>query len=215
MKATTRRKTLATVVAISTASLTLLPAIQASAAPKAPSKLTVKRTGESLEQLAINWSPVSGVDHYTVTVFDGKKDVSRVVDPGTNELVVDAPGACTRYQVRVAAVDGSGTTSTGLYRVPTLAPGGVTGLKTDRSEGGKDAVAYWEAPQNLGSGGKPVYRVEVKQLATGKNIDVFKTEETKVPLNNLDPKRQYAVKVTPINDFGECVTGTSLIRLPA
>lgn len=212
MKATTRRKTLATVVAISTASLTLLPAIQASAAPKAPSKLTVKRTGEARQQLAINWSPVPGVDHYTVTVFDGKQDVSQVIDPATNEVVVDAPGACTRYQVRVAAVDASGTTSTGVYRVPTLAPGGVLDLKTDRSEGGKEAVAYWQAPQNLGSGANPTYRVQVKQLSTGKNVDEFKTDETKVALRDLDPKRQYAVKVTPFNEYGECVTGTSLIR---
>jgi hypothetical protein len=212
VKASTRRKAIATAVAISTASLSLLPAVSASAAPKAPGKLTVKRTGENLQQLAIQWSPVPGVSNYTVTVFDGKKDISRVVDGKTTELVVDAPGECTRYQVRVASVDDSGTASTGIYRVPTLAPGGVGSMQTDRSNDGEGAKAYWKAPQFPGSGGEPAYLVQLKAMASGKIVEEFKTKETEVKFGDLDPKRQYAVKVTPYNEYGQCITGTSLIR---
>lgn len=207
-----RRKSIATAVALSTVSLSLVPALSASAAPKAPGTLTVKRTGDNLQQLAIRWSAVPGVDHYTVTLFDGKGDKSTVVDAGTTEMTVDAPGACTRYQVRVAAVDASGTASTGIYRVPTLAPGGVTKLKSDRSSDGKAAKAFWEAPQFPGSGGSPTYVVQVKELASNKFIDEFKTEDTAVGFDGLNPKRQYAVKVTPTNEFGSCITGTTLLR---
>lgn len=202
------RKALAAAVALSTASLTLIPAISASAAPKAPKTLTVKRA--DADHLAIFWSAVPGAEHYTVTLFDGKKDVAQVVDAKTTELTVEAKGACTRWQVRVAASDASGSTSTGVYRVPSLAPGGVTGLNTDRS---KDrAVAYWEAPRFPGEGGKPSYVVQLKQLATGKVVEEFKTDENKVEFTNLDAKRQYAVKVTPFNDYGQCITSTSLLR---
>lgn len=203
-----KKQLLAGAIALSTASLTLVPALSASAAPKAPKTLTVKRA--DADHLAIVWSAVPGVDHYTVTLFDGTKDVSQVVDAKTTELTVEAKGACTRWQVRVASVDGTGSTSTGVYRVPSLAPGGATNLTTDRE---KDrAVAYWEAPQFPGEGGNPAYLVQLKQLATGKIVDEFKTEESKVEFKDLDAKRQYAVKVTPFNDYGQCITSTSLLR---
>ena len=38
-------------------------------------------------------------------------------------MTVKAPGTCTRYQVRVAAVDADGATaSTGTYRIAPLVP---------------------------------------------------------------------------------------------
>ncbi len=209
---TIRRKTIAAAVALSTASLSLIPALSASALPKAPGTLTVKRTGDNLQQLDIVWKAVPGVDHYAVTVYDGQKDDVKVVDANTTELVVDAPGACTRYQVRVAAVDASGSASTGIYRVPTLAPGGVQKLQSDRSSDGKEAKAFWAPPQFPGSGASPYYVVELKELASGKIIRTEKTEDTAVGFDGLEPKRMYAAKVTATNEFGSCITGTSLIR---
>ncbi len=210
---TLRRKTIASAVAVTTASLSLLPALTASAAgPKAPGTLTVKRTGDSSSQLNISWRAVQNVDHYTVTVFDGNKDISKVVDAKTTELTVDAAGACTRYQVRVSAVDADGAAaSTGVYRVAPLAPGGVTNLNLDRSQSGSDAVAFWDAPRNPGAG-SPSYKVQLKQMSTSKVVDEFDTKDTKVQFNNLDPKRTYAVKVTAANEFGSCITSTSLVR---
>ena len=212
MNSTIRRKTIATAVALSTASLSLIPALSASAAPKAPGTLTVQRTGDTLQQLDIVWSAVPGVDHYAVTVFNGQKDDVKVVDAKTTELVVDAPGACTRYQVRVAAVDASGSSSTGIYRVPTLAPGGVQKLQTDRSGDGQAAKAFWGAPQFPGSGDQPYYVVQLKELASGKIVQEDKTKDTAYGFEGLSPKRSYAVKVTPTNQYGSCVTGTSLVR---
>lgn len=212
MNSTIRRKTIATAVALSTASLSLIPALSASAAPKAPGTLTVTRTGDTKQQLDIVWSPVPGVDHYAVTVFNGQKDDVKVVDAKTTELVVDAPGACTRYQVRVAAVDASGNGSTNVYRVPTLAPGGVQKLQTDRSSSGDAAKASWQAPQFPGTGEQPYYLVQLKELASGKIIKEDKTQDTAYGFDGLEPKRAYAIKVTPTNQYGSCVTGTSLVR---
>lgn len=210
---TPRRRAIATAVALSTASLTLLPALSVSAAgPKAPGTLKVERTGAALSQLTIGWRPVENIDHYTVTVFDGSKDVSRVVDAKTTNLTVDAPGSCTRYQVRVAAVDTAGATAaTGAYRVAPLAPGSVTDLTLDRSQDGTNAVAFWDTPRNPGAG-SPVYTVQLKQLSSGKIVDEQKTDGTKIGFNSLEPKRTYAVKVTAGNEYGSCVTSTSLIR---
>jgi hypothetical protein len=209
---TLRRKTIASAVAVTTASLTLLPALSASAAPKAPGTLKVERTGAGLEQLNISWRAVADIDHYTVTVFDGSKDISKVVDAKTTNLTVAAPGACTRYQVRVSAVDADGATaSTGVYRVAPLAPGSVTNLELDRNQSGTDAVAFWDAPRNPGAG-TPSYNVQLKQLNTGKVIDEQKTDSTRITFGSLDPKRSYAVKVTAANEYGSCVTSTSLVR---
>ena len=212
MNSTIRRKTIATAVALSTASLSLIPALSASAAPKAPGTLTVKRTGDNLQQLDIVWKAVPGVDHYAVTVFNGQKDDVKVVDANTTELVVDAPGVCTRYQVRVAAVDASGSASTNVYRVPTLAPGGVQKMQTDRSSNGEAAKAFWAEPQFPGSGEKPYYLVQLKELASNKIVKEEKTTDTAVGFDGLSPKRSYAVKVTAANEFGQCITGTSLLR---
>ena len=118
-----RKRTIAAAVAVSTASLSLVPAFSAFAAgPKAPGSLKVERVGDG-QELSISWRSVQNIDHYTVTVFDGKKDVSQVVDAKTDTMTVKAPGTCTRYQVRVAAVDADGATaSTGTYRIAPLAP---------------------------------------------------------------------------------------------
>ncbi len=207
-------KSLATAVAISTTALALAPALPATAAigPKAPGMLKVERTGAGLTTLSISWRAVEAVDHYTVTVFDGQKDVSTVVGALSTNLTVAAPGACTRYQVRVAAVDAEGNTATtGPYRVAPLAPGSVTNLDVDRSKDGTDGVAFWSAPRNPGAAA-PSYTVQLKQLNTGKIISEDKTGNTKVSFGGLDPKRAYAVKVTARNDYGQCVTSTSLLR---
>ncbi len=211
---TLRKKSLTAAVALSTASLTLLPALPASAVagPKPPGTLKVERTGAALSQLAISWRAVEGVDHYTVTVFNGSKDISTVVDAKTTNLLVDAPGECTRYQVRVAAVDPEGNTAaTGPYRVAPLAPGSVTRLDVDRSNDGTSATAFWEAPANPGAG-SPVYTAQLKQLSTGKVVSEERTNSTKIGFDALDPKRSYAVKVTAGNQYGQCVTSTSLVR---
>lgn len=95
-----RRTAIASALAVSTATLSLLPALSASAVvsgPKAPGMLKVERTGASLSELAIAWKGVPNVDHYTVTVFNGSKDLSQVVDAKTTNLVVSAPGECTRW----------------------------------------------------------------------------------------------------------------------
>jgi len=210
---TMRRTAIASALAVSTASLSLLPALSASAVgPKAPGMLKVERTGASLTELAIGWKGVPNIDHYTVTVFNGSKDLSQVVDANTTKLVVAAPGECTRWQVRVAAVDADGNTaSTNAYRVAPLAPGGVSGMDVDRTTDGTSGVVFWNAPRFPGAG-SPTYQVKLKELASGKVVDEQTTDGTKVSFNDLNPKRAYAAKVTASNDFGSCVTSTSLLR---
>ena len=208
-----QKRTIAAAVAVSTASLSLVPAFSAFAAgPKAPGSLKVERVGDG-QELSISWRSVQNIDHYTVTVFDGKKDVSQVVDAKTDTMTVKAPGTCTRYQVRVAAVDADGATaSTGTYRIAPLAPGGVSNLNLDRSADGTRAVAFWDSPRNPGMGGVTHYEVKLKQLSNGKIVDEQKTDSTKVEFNDLDPKRTYAAKITANNEYGSCVTSTSLLR---
>ena len=115
-----------------------------------------------------------------------------MVDAKTDTMTVKAPGTCTRYQVRVAAVDADGATaSTGTYRIAPLAPGGVSNLNLDRSADGTRAVAFWDSPRNPGMGGVTHYEVKLKQLSNGKIVDEQKTDSTKVEFNDLDPKRTY------------------------
>lgn len=210
-----RRTAIASALAVSTATLSLLPALSASASVgglKAPGTLSVERTGAGLTELAIAWKGVPNVDHYTVTVFNGSKDLSQVVDAKTTNLVVSAPGECTRWQVRVSATDADGNTaSTDAYRVAPLAPGGVSDMDVDRTSDGKSGVVFWNAPRFPGAGA-PTYQVQLKELASGKIIDTVKTDGTKVGFDGLEPKRAYAAKVTASNDFGSCVTSTSLLR---
>jgi hypothetical protein len=212
---TIRRTAIASALAVSTATISLLPALSASAVvggPKAPGTLKVERTGASMTELAIAWKGVAGVDHYTVTVFNGTKDLSQVVDANTTKLVVPAPGECTRWQVRVAAVDANGNTATtNPYRVVPLAPGSVSEMNVDRSPDGTSGVVFWNAPRNPGAGA-PTYQVQLKELSSGKILDTVKTDGTKAAFEGLAPKRTYAAKVTAGNDFGSCVTSTSLLR---
>jgi hypothetical protein len=212
---TLRRTAIASALAVSTATLSLLPALSASAVvggPKTPGMLKVERTGATLTDLAIAWKGVAGVDHYTVTVFNGTKDLSQVVDANTTRLVVPAPGECTRWQVRVSAVDADGNSAaTNPFRVAPLAPGGVSGMDVDRSLDGTNGVVFWNAPRNPGAG-TPAYQVQLKELASGRVVDTVRTNGTRVAFDGLEPKRAYAAKVTASNDFGSCVTSTSLLR---
>lgn len=137
---------------MSTATLSLLPALSASAVvggPKAPGMLKVERTGASMTELAIAWKGAAyerrPLHSHGVQRQQGSLPGRGRQDHQTRRR---RPGECTRWQVRVSATDADGNTaSTNAYRVAPLAPGGVTAMDVDRTNDGKNGVVFWDAPR--------------------------------------------------------------------
>ena len=182
----------------------------------APGGLKVARSGGALTDLAITWRPVTGADHYTVTVFDGSRDVVRVVPGSQTSFSYAGSGTCTRYRVKVSAVmpDGAVATSND-FLVGSLAPGGINGVKATRDEAGSTGVVAWGVP-SIGNGAVESYRVTVTELASRKVLVARQSPDAVEKIGGLDPKRVYVAKVTPTNRYGSCSTGTVLLgnRLP-
>ncbi|MFN8126969.1 MAG: fibronectin type III domain-containing protein [Candidatus Nanopelagicales bacterium] len=183
-----------------------LPAVAAVSTVTVPGGLKVARSTD-MNRLQVTWRPVSGVDHYTVNVFDGTKDRSFVVAAGKTALDVPVSGACPRYRVTVTAHDADGNSAkTNAYLVDRLAPGGITGLVTQRSA--DSAVLEWKAPISTGAAPLSVYRVQVKEMASGKVLIERNSPDPVEKLTGLNPDRVYVAKVTPENKYGSCFTST-------
>ena len=107
--------------------------------------LKAERTGASLTELAIGWKGCPNIDHYTVTVFNGSKDLSPGRDAITPLLCGRRPRECTRWQVR-AAVDADGNTVRRTPTAYTLAPGGVSGMDVGPDDRRHQRRVFWNAP---------------------------------------------------------------------
>ena len=101
----------------------------------APTGLTVVRDAVTPTDLLVAWKPVAGVSHYMLRVNEGARDVNTIVDAAATSFVHHGSGSCTRYRVWLSAVGADGAASTtGVAYVPSLAPGGVSGLRGLRNE---------------------------------------------------------------------------------
>ncbi len=174
---------------------------------QAPKALTVVRDTHALDDLDISWKAVAGADHYMVRVNDGTRDTNYIVGSNATTWVHHGAGACTRYQVRVAAVAPDGTqASTGLTSVSSLAPGGVASVTGGRTEAGTKSTVSWAAPTHPGRTPVLGYHVVAKRVTGGTTILDRTSLDATETLTGLDPLRMYAVRITPFNSFGSCVT---------
>lgn len=190
-----------------------LSVVPATAASLNPARLQVSRVGADLTDLQVTWSAVPGIDHYTVTVFDGTTDHATVVPSGTTNFVYDGSGACTRYRVNVAAVKADGSSGrTGDYWVPALAPGAVGNLQWSGKGDEVPSTLSWSAPAIRSERPPSRYDVLVTAVSNGRPILATSTTGTSVAIPGLEPNRMYKARVQAINDFGTCSSPTLLLR---
>jgi hypothetical protein len=169
----------------------------------------VARAGSDSSDLNITWSPVPGVAHYTVNVFDGSADRKRLVDGATTSFVYDGDpaGVCTRYQVYVTAVFPDGSSGkTGRYWVGQLAPGAASGMAWN------NGTLSWGLGKFPGVGPVTDFAVKVKQLSTNATVVDTRTGSASIALPDLDPTRSYLASVQANNAFGSCSTASVLIN---
>ena len=198
----------------------LLPALasSASAAPAVPANVTaptglyVSRASGIVNDIAISWKPVAGADHYMVRVNDGLTDTNYIVAGSATSFVHHGAGACTRYRVRVSAVTSDGRqASTGDTDLGSLAPGGVRNVTGLRSEAGNAASVRWTAPDLARGGSATSYRVTVTDIATGERLFTRESMDSSLAVAALNPNHMYVAKISPVNEYGTCVTGTYVL----
>ena len=185
----------------------------ASAGPgaAAPSGLRVVRTGAGNDSLAVSWKAVPGVDHYAVTVFDGRTDTVHIVPAGTTSAVYPGSGTCAHYRVAVAAVmPDSSIASTAPALVGSLAPGGITRPAASRTDSGLSGTVSWSAASSS-SGAATGYRLTLTQISTKTLVASRTVTTTAQSFTGLDAARTYIAKVTPFNAYGSCSTGTVVL----
>jgi hypothetical protein len=179
----------------------------------APRGILVQRDVTTPTTLNIGWKPQPGTDHVRVSVFDGTTDA--VTTYPTDVLTDDFVGAgeCTRYQVRISGVAADGTAAAaGTVLVNSLAPGGLGSITSERTDAGTTGRVSWTAPAWWGSGADPAYSVKVTESSSGRVLVDETTPGTSVTVPEIDPGRQYVVKVTPVNSYGGCFTSSQLLR---
>lgn len=183
------------------------------AVPGAPAHLQVARTGADSTDLQITWSAVSGIDHYTVNVFDGTTDNASVVPSSATAFMYDGTGNCTRYRVSVSAVKADGTSATtGEYWVPALAPGAVSALSWNGKGDEQPSTLSW-APPSIRSDQPPTqYDVRVTMVATGKVVLAKSVTDPSIAIPGLEANRLYKARVEAVNQFGTCASPTLLLR---
>lgn len=189
------------------AAVATTPVLAAQSQP-GPSRLQVARAGADSEDLRITWSPVTGVHHYSVTVFDGSTDHVFAVPAGTTHLTHDGSGICNRYRVTVAAVyPGGGVGRSGTFRVVPLAPGAVSDLEWT----GGSVINWGEVSL---PGYRPVidYRVTLKQVSNGAVISTRETTDMTMNLPTLDAGRLYTATVVARSEFGSCGSARTQVR---
>ena len=208
--ATPKRVALAGVAAFAMAALT---APAAHAVPGAPARLQVVRTGADATDLQVTWSAVTGIDHYTVNVFDGTTDHATVVPSTNTAFVYDGTGNCTRYRVSVSAVKADGAAATtNQYWVPALAPGSVSKLAWNGKGDELPSTLSW-APPTIRSETPPThYDVKVTALATGKVLVDKAVTDTSIGIPGLAADRLYKARVEAVNAFGTCASPMLLLR---
>jgi DNA-binding response OmpR family regulator len=184
----------------------------ASAAPLSTSQITITRGAEDASKIQISWAPVEGAARYNVSVFDGTHDEVKVVKAPTNTLSLVRSESCVRLRVNIGSRDasGAGATSKNVW-LNTLAPGGISGLKGERTGDFTQMVAAWKEPAWLGYGAPGGYRVQL--IRAGDRAVVYEglVPATTARFTGLDPAREYTLQVAAENSFGSCVIAKQTI----
>ena len=203
--------TAALVMAAAALPATTAAAVTNAPAPSVPGGLHVVRSGTGGADLDVSWKPVSGVDHYSVTVFDGHTDAVHIVPAGTTHVLYAGSGNCARYRVTVAAVMPDTTTaSTAPFLMGSLAPGGIMSPTAIRSDSGATGSVSWRQATST-SAAPSGYRVVLTQLSTGAVVTTRTVTTVSQTFTGLATNRTYVAKVTPFNSFGSCATGTIVL----
>lgn len=147
-----------------------------------------------------------------VRVNDGTKDTNLVIPADQTSTVYRGAGDCTSYRVSVSAVfSPDSMATTGTTFISSLGPGGITAASVTRNTNGTRGSVDWAPPRSQGADQVRKYSVLVKQLSNGRVIHNAEQSQTTLALDDLDPERMYAAKVTALNSYGGCVTSTLLL----
>jgi hypothetical protein len=202
-----------TTVAGMTAGSASAAAPSAVAAISAPGMLKVTRAAADPNVLDVTWRAVAGAARYTVTIFDGTNQFAYDVPSTQTAFTFKGDGNCTRYRVVVSAIDAAGARAdTGGFIVNPLAPGGVTGLKVDRSDDGGTVAATWNPPASQAQATN--YKVLFRSLADGTVLAERNSPDTAETVAGLEPDRSYVMEIAPSNEFGVCAPSKVLVRGP-
>lgn len=195
------------------AGLTAGQASAAAPAIAAPGGLKVARAADNVNTLNITWRAVSGAARYTVTVFDGVNQRAFDVPASATSFTYTGDGNCTRYRVVVTAVDAAGArANTGTFIVNPLAPGGITGLKVDRTDDGGTVSASWNAPTSEAKATS--YDVLFRSMADGTVLVKRTSPDTTEVVPGLEGARSYVMEIVPTNNYGSCAPSKVLVRGP-
>jgi hypothetical protein len=171
------------------------------------------RDAQHPNNFVVSWKPASGaVDHYNVSVFYGGFDHVTTAPRTQTSLSVSGLDAATSYKVTVSSRDvvGAGATSPTVTVFP-LVPSPPAALIGARDATGTTLSLKWVPAGWSGYGPLSGYRVIVTRLADAKviKISVVSTESQQV--TGLEPSKQYSVKVSALNSFGEGKQAIALI----
>jgi hypothetical protein len=187
--------------------LALIPTV-AFAGPGSPKRVTVARAADNPSNVEIAWSPVDGAVRYNVSVFDGVQDTVRVVQAPATKLSLTREGSCVRLRVNVSTRDSSGSGATsGSVWLRSLGPGGISGLRAERSADGSTLTGSWQPPTWAGHGVPGGYRVQLVRTNDKAVVYDEVVPDPAIAVDGLDPVRNYRLAVSAQNSYGSCVTG--------
>lgn len=192
-------------VATGAGALLLVPAL-AYAAPGSTKKIMITRAVDDPHRFEIAWQPVTGADHYNVSVFDGTADTVAVIPAGTTTLTRTQSDSCSRLRVNIGSRDsaGLGATSHNVW-LRSLAPGGISGLQANRNPDGT-LTATWKAPNWPGYGAAGTYQIQLIRQTDKTIAFEGQVTEATATIAGIDQATAYTVAVTPQNAFGSCST---------
>lgn len=196
------------------AASTAVPArVDAAVVLPAPAGVTATRVAGKVNDFVVSWKPVAGaLDHYNLSMFYGGQDHVTTVPADTTQLAVTGIDAVTQYRITVSSrdVDGGGTTSSVVVLEP-LVPGPARTLKAVRDAMGTTLTVAWMAPAWVGYEPLTTYDVTVTRLADG--VVVYQTATTTLSAvsGRLDPSKQYSVKISTKNSYGNGGVATALV----
>jgi len=190
------------------------PASAATVLP-APTGITATRTAANPMNFTVAWKAVSGVDHYNVSVFYAGADHVTIVPGAKTSLAVTGVDYATQYRITVStrAKDGTGTTSGYIWLNPAV-PGAPTALTAIRDTATNTTLKLaWVAPKAQGYTPITGYQVTTTRMVDNVVVSDQTMSATTLgaAVGDLDPLRNYSVKVTAVNKWGSSPVATVLV----
>ena len=191
------------------------PAAPASVSDGLPAPRGLRATRDAAEPstFVISWRAVPGdVHHYNVSVFSRGHDSVRMVGADTTSLKITGGDLSAIYRITVSSRDaaGAGTTSGPIWLWPAVASAPAQ-LKIVRDPGGTSMTATWVTPLRQGYTPVDHYEYTLTQLSRSAVVAEGTTTEGSLAIGDLDPQRQYVLKVRAVNQQGSGSTGVAVL----